>query len=82
MKIKDLIEIIDTGKKDYSDFLEWDIAFEQVDNPENDPYCKDDILIGKNNWDDGIDWKFIKSHSMGCCTYFIKAKTLGLQIHY
>ncbi len=79
MKTKDLLKLINEGKKEYSDFLEWDVALEHVENPEKDINCKNDIIT---HLDHAGIWKFIKSHCMGCCTYFVKQKTLGLQIHY
>lgn len=81
MKVKDLLETIQRGKKDYKDFLEWDVALEHVPNPKKDINCKDDII---KCWDDMIqqNWIFIKSHCMGCCTYMIKEKIFGIQIHY
>ena len=80
MKVKELLEVIQKGKNEYPDFLEWSVALEHVENPEEDVNCKDDIVKMKEFG--GDEWIFIKSHCMGCCTYFIKEKIFGIQIHY
>lgn len=79
MKVKELLEVIERSKKDYPDFLEWTVALEQVENPEEDINCKDDIVSYK---DLSGSWKFIKSHCLGCCSYFKGEKVFGIQIHY
>jgi len=79
MKVKDLLENIERSKQSYPDFLDWDIALEHVDKPEEDINCKDDIIT---HIDNDIEWKFIKSHAMGCCSYFTKEKVFGIQIHF
>lgn len=81
MKVKDLLESIDSGKRQYKDFLDWNVALEHVPNPKKDCNCKNDII---KHYDDitQSNWYFIKSHSMGCNTYFIKQKIFGIQIHY
>jgi len=79
MKVKELLEGIERSKENYPDFLEWDIALEHVDKPEEDINCKDDIIISNQG---GDEWKFIKSHAMGCCSFFTKQKVFGIQIHY
>lgn len=76
MKVKDLKTILEDIPEDYH------IAFEIIRNPEEDINCKDDILEGKDSFNDGLEWKFVKSHCMGCHTVFHKEKVLGLQIHY
>ena len=76
MKVKELAENIERNKKEYPDFLEWDIALEHVEKPEEDVNCKDDII--KN----GEGWAFIKSHCQGCCSFWTKRKIFGIQIHY
>lgn len=81
MKIKELLETIEQGKLRYSDFLEWNVAVENFNDPEQDCNCKSDILYSHDECC-GFSWKFVKSHSMGCCTYFIKEKVLGIQVHY
>jgi len=80
MKVKELLEMIEKSKKEFPDLLEWDVALEHIENPEKDPNCKDEIIISKCNCNEKT--KFIKSFCMGCCTYFIKKKILGLQIRY
>lgn len=81
MKVKELLEVIQRGKKDYKDFLDYDVALEHISNPKKDINCKDDIIT---DYDEITHdkWIFIKSHCMGCCTYFIKKKIFGIQIHY
>ena len=75
MKIKELLQMIEENQKDYSDFMEWDVALEHVENP-----CKEDIVTAVEN--DGTEWKFIKTHCMECCTRFIKKKVFGIQVNY
>ena len=79
MKVKELLEVIKSGKKAYPNFLEWDVALEHVKNLKKDLACKGDIVKFKDF--DG-EWIFVKSHCMGCCTYFTKEKLFGIQIHY
>ena len=79
MKVKELLEIIEMNKRSFFDFLEWDVALEHVENPEKDLNCKGDIIKSENFDDKCV---FIKSHCMGCCTYFVEKKIFGIQIHY
>ncbi len=76
MIVEELKQLLENIPNDY------EIAFEVIRNPEEDDNCKDDILIGKDSFDDGLGWEFVKSHCMGCYTLFNKEKVLGLQIHY
>jgi hypothetical protein len=89
MKIKDLLLLIETSKKDYPDIEEWAIALEQHPDYESCSNCNkpEDSFIYEDEFlpeRDGTPSKvlFIKSHCMGCCTWFVKDKTLGIQIHY
>jgi hypothetical protein len=79
MTVKELLETIERAKKRYSNFENWSIALEHVSNPEKDINYKKDIIKMDQ---DGDVWVFIKSHSMGCCSYFVKKKIFGIQIHY
>lgn len=89
MKIKELLETIKRLKKEYPDFLEWDIALEQhpdwklcpnCNKPEDYVICKDESIPDQNG--NPTKTLFIKSHCMGCCTYWTKRKIFGIQIHF
>lgn len=77
MRVKDLLETIEIHRRNYPDIGDWTIALEQHPeytscvncNKEDDSFTCEDVL-------------FIKSHSMGCCTWNEKRKILGIQIHY
>lgn len=77
MKVKDLLEVIKKGKKQYPDFLDFTIALEQHPNYKKCCNCNKPKDYIKND-----KTLFIKSHSEGCCTYWLEEKILGLQIHY
>jgi len=79
MKVKELLKKIEQGKNEHPDFLEWTVALEHMENPKQDINCKDDII---GSYQFGEEWKFLKSHCQGCCTYFTKEKVFGIQIHY
>ena len=74
MKIKDLLDTVKRGKKEYKDFMEWDIAVEHHPNPKQCVNCKDSMLK------DGDKWTYIKCH--GFNTYFTKEKVFTINIHY
>lgn len=74
MKVKDLLQTIELYRRDYKDFLEWDIALEQVDKPKKEYVLEHKDFDGK--------WKFVKSYSMGCNTVFKKEKVFGIQIRF
>lgn len=72
MKVEDLIKAIEIGKKDYPDFLKWDVA---VETPfKIDVNMKDDMLK------DGEGWNYCKCH--GFNTYMPKEKVFSVNIHY
>lgn len=72
MKVKQLLDAIELGKKGYKDFLEWEIA---VETPlEIDVNMKNDMLK------DGEGWKYCKCH--GFNTYMPKEKVFTVNIHY
>lgn len=77
MNVKELKEILEEIPDDYA------VAFEIVRNPEFEQNCIDDILTADyDDFYEMFEWKFLKSHCMGCYTLFIKEKVVGLQIHY
>ena len=88
--IKTLLETIQYGIKTYGeDFLNWEYAIEQHPNYKNCSNCntKDDFIFYTDEClpkPKGGFYKtlFIKSHSMGCNTYFKKQKIFGIQIHF
>lgn len=75
MKIKNLIEELERCKKEYPDFLEWDIYAEQLD-AEDQRY--------KRNWQDwGIegDNKGTYFECKGSFTKFLKKKILTINVN-
>jgi len=80
MKVRELLELIKKSKKEYKDFLDWDVALEQIRYPTKNINTKTDIIKYLDL--DGTNCMFIKSHCISCCTYFTKNKVFGIQITY
>lgn len=89
--IKDLLRAIERGRKDYGeDFLNWQFALEQ--HPDWRLCSNCNKKADRVEYIDEMSWNpskneydktlFLKSHSIGCNTYFKKLKTFGIQIHY
>jgi len=72
MTVKELIEAIESGKKEYEDFLDWKVA---VETPfEVDINMAEDMIV------DGEGWNYCKVH--GFNTYMSKEKVFSVNIHY
>jgi len=70
MKVKDLIQEIEDCKKEYPDFLEWDVYTEQIGDSHKD-------------WEwlkDSEDWDYIKC--AGFWTKFTKEKAFTINVNY
>ena len=72
MKVKELIAAIEKGKRDYDNFLDWDIA---VETP-----LEVDINMANDMIDCVDGWKYCKVH--GFNTYMPKEKVFSVNIHY
>ena len=72
MKVKDLIEAIEQGKKEYKEFLEWNVAVET-------PFTVD-TNMEKDMLKDSEGWQYCKCH--GFNTYMPKEKVFSINIHY
>ena len=77
MKIKDLLEEIERRKAEYSDFLEWDIYTEQIDE------CDKDAKRNNEHWKrlkDGEDWEYFEC--VGFWTKFPREKVFTINVNY
>jgi len=80
MKVKELINEIEECKEKYSDFLEWDIYTEQIE--ESDKTTKKGSGFG-GNWKwvtDGDDWEYIEC--AGFWTKFPDKKIFTINVNY
>ena len=75
MKVKDLLEELKDCKEEYGeDFLDWDVAVEHHEKPEECPNCRDNMFT------DSEGWTYIKCH--GYWTKFTKKRVFTVNIHY
>ena len=79
MKIKDLLKEIERCKKEYPDFLEWEVYTEQLEESDKEhkrkpspPKERDDIVTLKNVIDAGYGqgWDIIREGGMDDWEYF------------
>ena len=77
MKIKDLLEEIERCKAEYSDFLEWDIYTEQIDE------CDKDAKWSNKRWKrlkDSEDREYFEC--VGFWTKFPREKVFTINVNY
>ena len=80
MKVKDLLKEIERCQKEYSDFLEWDVYTEQID--EIDKECKKGKGFG-GGWKTVInseDWEYFDC--AGFWTKFPDKKIFTINVNY
>ena len=82
MTVKDLIKEIEDCKKEYSDFLEWEVYTEQLGVEEDDDmYKKFGNSYEKVSDSDG--WVYVKTMSPEAwCTKMPKQKIFTLNVNY
>jgi len=84
MKVKDLLKEIKRCRKEYPDFLEWDIYTEQLGVDENaDMYKEYGNYYEKIT--DGDGWVYVKTEDSGdiaWCTKMPKEKIFTINVNY
>jgi hypothetical protein len=86
MKVKDLIDEIERCKKEYPDFLEWEVYTEQLEQ-------SDKVYKRKPTSKGGQGWEYIKPHGgypddweyFRCCgfwTKFTDKKIFTINVNY
>lgn len=82
MKVKDLLKEIKICKKDWPDFLEWEVYTEQLG------VDKDTDMMKKfgNSYEkitDGENWTYVKTMEPGAwCTKMPKEKIFTINVNY
>jgi len=79
MKVKDLIDEIERCKKEYDNFLEWDVYTEQINSM--DKVAKTSGL--QKNWGklrDGEEWEYFEC--AGFWTKFPDKKIFTINVNY
>jgi hypothetical protein len=91
MKVKHLLEEIKECKKEYPDFLEWDIYVEQMGFWGGDTKPIDNFKKRISNWKDykpiadGEDWLYIETEGAGdsaWCGKWPNKKILTIQVNF
>lgn len=77
MKVKDLVEEIERCKKDYPDFMEWDVFTEQISLTQKN-YEK--LGKGLRFINDEEDWEYCEC--VGFWTKFVKEKIFTINVNY
>lgn len=82
MKIKDLIDELNRCKKEYPDFLEWDVYTEQL-RPSDKAYKRKPTSKGGQGWNyvkDSEDWEYFRCY--GFWTKFPDKKIFTINVNY
>jgi hypothetical protein len=74
MTVRELLKDIERGKKEYADFMDWEVGIEVLENTKG---LEKDVIFKKEN---DYNWNICKTH--GFCYYFGKQKTFAINVHY
>lgn len=82
MKVKDLLKEIEDNKKEYPDFLEWDVYTEQLTQSDK-VFKRKNIESTGNKWDivkDSEGWEYFKC--AGFWTKWPDKKLFSINVNY